>query len=384
MTASIPFVPGRELAHALYDEGVQPIMARRYSRLRYGAGRLDAGSEVLGFDTRRSMDHDWGPRLTLYVAEADFSEALAAELRAALADELPFAVRGVPTHFGTVGGGSVITPTSTRPINHGVSVTTLRQATRGWLGVDLGSAGDDPPSAAEWLTMPTQLLRAFTTGPVFRDDTGELGRARQTLAWYPRDLWLYLLAAQWLRIDQEEPFMGRCGEVGDDLGSRVLAARLVREVMQLAFLMERQYAPYSKWFGSAFAQLTCASTLTPYLESALAGDTWQERERSLSRAYEAASERHNALGLTPPIMPRVSSFYDRPYQVIHGSRFWQALRNQIQDEALRRLAADQHAIIGSTSQWADSTDVLAGRWVAPLRALYRGALDGSALADATP
>jgi hypothetical protein len=47
---------------------------------------------------------------------------------------------------------------------------------------------------------------------------------------------------------------GRCAEVGDELGSRVVAARLVREVMHLAFLLEQQYLPYSKWLGTAFAR----------------------------------------------------------------------------------------------------------------------------------
>jgi hypothetical protein len=59
---SIPFVPGLELSRALY-EATAPILARHFPDLAYGAGRLEAGSEVLGFDTARSMDHDWGPRL---------------------------------------------------------------------------------------------------------------------------------------------------------------------------------------------------------------------------------------------------------------------------------------------------------------------------------
>ena len=36
---------------------------------------------------------------------------------------------------------------------------------------------------------------------------------------------------------------------------RLTAALLVRDVMRLAFLIERQYAPYAKWFGTGFARL---------------------------------------------------------------------------------------------------------------------------------
>ena len=56
-------------------------------------------------------------------------------------------------------------------------------------------------------------------------------RSAARLAWYPREVWLWQLACQWRRIAQEEPFPGRAAEAGDQLGCRVLVARLVRDVM---------------------------------------------------------------------------------------------------------------------------------------------------------
>ena len=113
-------------------------------------------------------------------------------------------------------------------------------------------------STRDWLAAPQQLLLEVTAGAVFHDGLEELGAVRETLAWYPDDVWLWLLACQWRRLDQEEPFVGRTAEVGDELGSRILAARLARDLMRLCFLLERRYAPYSKWLGSAFARLDAA------------------------------------------------------------------------------------------------------------------------------
>jgi hypothetical protein len=73
---------------------------------------------------------------------------------------------------------------------------------------------------------------------------------RERLAYYPRDVWLYLLAAGWARIGQEEHLMGRAGTVGDEVGSALIGARLVRDIMRLAFIMERTYAPCAKWFAA--------------------------------------------------------------------------------------------------------------------------------------
>ena len=359
------------------------MLDRHFAHLRLGAGRLGTGSDVLGFDTPRSMDHDWGPQLTLFLAEADYSEDLADEIRRVLGDELPFEVAGIPTHFepfpdlgmtpdGRLLHGGQMAASHQRPIRHKVSIVTVRRFCLGYLGIDpLDPAG---LPAAAWLAMPEQHLRTVTVGAVFRDDLGELTRARAVLRWYPHDLWLYLLAAQWRRIEQEEPFMARCGDVGDELGSRLEAARLAREVMHLCFLMERQYAPYPKWFGTAFSRLACAERVGPGLSAALAADSWQERERHLSSAYEVIAEMHNALGITDPIAPHVSPFHDRPYLVIHADRFWQAIQARITDAEVLRLP--QH--LGSITQWVDSTDVESyPRWFAPLRALYDGPRPGA-------
>ena len=208
----------------------------------------------------------------------------------------------------------------------------------------------------------------MTAGNVFHDDLDELEPLRRKFHYYPRDVWLYMLAAQWRRISQEEPFMARCGDVGDEVGSRIIAARLVHDLMLLCFLMERSYAPYSKWFGTAFARLRCAAQLTPSFVGALQGNSWQEREEHLSRAYEAVAALHNALAITPPLPERVSPFYTRPYLVIHAEQFADAIHAAIESPTVRSLPAN----IGSIDQYVDSTDILANTTPsARLRSLYR-------------
>ncbi|HET6320212.1 MAG TPA: hypothetical protein VFG86_27455 [Chloroflexota bacterium] len=58
--------------------------------LSHAAANLFAGSEVLGFDTPRSMDHWWGPRVTLFVRTEAFSTELAEDIRRVMGEELPF------------------------------------------------------------------------------------------------------------------------------------------------------------------------------------------------------------------------------------------------------------------------------------------------------
>jgi hypothetical protein len=166
-------------------------------------------------------------------------------------------------------------------------------------------------------------------------------------------VWLYVLACQWQRIAQEEAFPGRCNEAGDELGSAIVTARLAREVMRLCLLMARRYPPYSKWLGTAFAQLPEAAAIAPSLSGAVAAADWHTREQHLCRAYEMAATLHNQLGLTRPVEPQTRPFYDRPYQVLDAERFTIALREAITDPHIRQLQA-----IGAIDQFIDSTDAL--------------------------
>ena len=207
----------------------------------------------------------------------------------------------------------------------------------------------------DWLTFPQHKLRTLTQGAVYHSGLGELDAIRQRLHYYPRDVWLYLLACQWMRISQEEPFVGRAGDVGDDLGSRVIAARLVRDVMLLCFLMERVYAPYPKWFGTGFSKLTCAPELNTIFQPVFSAEHWRERQTMLGSVYNFVAEMHNALGLTDPLPTIPSSFHERPYVVIHGEVFAEALREKISDPEVRRIA--EKTWIGSIDQLSDSTDL---------------------------
>jgi len=323
------FVSGLALAAATYRDAVRPVLESVRPGLVHSAALLGPGSEVLGYDTVRSTDHDWGPRVVVFVGRAD-----ADEVRAALTDRLPSSVGGWTTYSG----------------RRGVEVHDLDD----WLPAHLGLDPRTGMRARDWLAVPTQLLLEVTAGAVFHDGLGQLGPVRAALAWYPDDVWRYVLSCQWRRIGQEEAFPGRCAETGDDLGSRIVTARLVRDLMRLALLIERRYPPYTKWLGTAFARLGCAQALQPLLAGALAASDWPGREDALSRAYEHLGRLHNDLALAEPVEPTVRPFHDRPFLVLDAARFADATRRAVTDPEVLALPP----YIGAVDQYVDSTDVL--------------------------
>ncbi len=349
------FVHGLQLSALFYEDAVTPILATLLPPSAYAAALLGPGSEVLGYDTPLSTDHDWGPRLLLFLAEpSDAVDVL--RLEDALRQQLPPTFHGYPTRF-TLTHDAPGTP----PRNH-VTVQTVRAYVAARLGVD--PCAEMRP--ADWLSVPEQTLLELTAGAVYHDGPGELTALRAKLAFYPHDLWLYLLAAQWRRIAQQEAFVGRAGEVGDELSSRLLAATIVRDLMRLCFLIERRYAPYSKWVGTAFAGLACGTTLSPLFARVLQAEEWHAREAALAAVYAAVVELHNGLRLTPPVEAAVTPYYTRPYLVLHAGRVADVLLAAITDPAVRSLPA-----YGSIDQVSDNTDLLGDVEArARLRGLY--------------
>ncbi|WP_199509425.1 DUF4037 domain-containing protein [Nucisporomicrobium flavum] len=312
---------GLDLAQRFYERAVRPLL----DGTPHAAALLGPGSEVLGFDDDVSPDHDFGPRVQLFLPPGT----------------APPDLSGLPGQ---------------------VEVTTAAAYFRARLGAD-PAAG---MTLTDWLVSPTQVLATLTAGAVFHDPDGELARRRAALSWYPRDIWRYALAAGWLRVAQEEAFPSRAGAAGDDLGSRVVTARLVRELMRLAFLIERRWAPYAKWLGTAFTRLDLAAQAGPPLAEALAATGWRDREDALVRAASVLAAATNDLGLAPGVDPAPRPYFTRDIRVLGGDRFVTALTSAVEDAEVRallgRLGGRRGGPIGTLpgtiDQAVDSTEVL--------------------------
>jgi hypothetical protein len=365
------FIPGLLLNEGYYWEAVRPILDRQFPGLPHSAALIGFGSDVIGFDTPVSRDHLWGPRLLLFLTPEDI-EARKAAVFESLRQELPVRFRGYSTHFGPPdeadGGTRVLGVLESGPVDPLIEFYTLESFWQQELGLDPAV----PMEPVDWLTLQEHRLLTVTAGKVYHDGLG-LETLRQGLQWYPQDVWLYLLAAQWGLISQEEAFVGRTHSTGDELGSRVIAARLVERIMRLCFLMEKRYAPYSKWLGTGFKRLECYPRMGPLLEGTLQAPDYAGREQFLAQAYSLAVEMHNALGITEPVDPRTRTYSGwhmlrsgveevalddprntRPHLVIFAGRLVDAINAAIRDPQVRALKT-----VGSVNQFlVESSDAL--------------------------
>jgi hypothetical protein len=227
------FVSGLDLSRRFFQEVVRPLLSSAFPTVRYAAALLGPGSEVLGFDTEMSVDHDWGPRLFVFLAEADAERGEA--IGNLLSQRLPQTFAGYPVSFPTPVAPRTVIERMIRPltgpVKHRVIPITVRNFVRVQLGYDLAQS----------------------------------------------------------------------------------------------------------------------------LEAAQQVGTWNERSLALAQAYEVLARLQNELQVSRTLPATVARFYDRPFPVISGGRFTQALVEQIADPAVRRIAAQR--IIGNINQWSDNTDM---------------------------
>jgi hypothetical protein len=276
------------------------------------------------------------------------SEKYCKPINDVLDEQLPSEFCGHPTAFQIIVNEDQRGVASS--LKHNIDVETIGGFFNRYLGCD--PSGEI--KAADWLTFSEHKLLAVTSGKVFCDGLGELESTRQKFSYYPKNVWLYMLAAQWIKIFEEQTFVGRCGYVRDELGSMLIAARQVKNLMRLCFLIERKYAPYSKWFGTAFSRLDCAQELSPIFTQVLQAKEWRERQEFLAKAYETVARMHNALEVTIPLREEAAQYGGRSYLVIGDERYAEELKKALTSKEVKNI---MHGL-GSVNQFIDSNSQL--------------------------
>ncbi|MGP9843520.1 DUF4037 domain-containing protein [Brachybacterium sp. 107] len=324
---------GAGLSQEYFRQVVRPLLTARAPGIDVAAARLGSGSDVLGFDDAQSRDHDWGLRLTLLV-----EDDRAPEIDALLESELPETWQRLPTRFAT---------TWDPVVRQRVEVDSAAGFATSRVGADLSTRLMLP----DWLSLTGQSVLEVTSGPIFHDGPGVISQIRERLAWYPDDVWLYALAADWSRLGQEFPDVGREGLRGDEDGSAVIAARHVRTLLHLAHLLHRRWPPYGKWLARSAARLPGGGALRIALHEVLHARDWRSRQAALADAAELLATTQGEQGL-PTMDPATEPFFERPH--IGVREMAELLTAQIRDPEVRALPIG----VGTAEQISDNVSVL--------------------------
>ncbi len=346
------FMKGLELNEGYYFDVVKPIIDEYYPNLRYTAGLIGYGSDVVGFDDHISMDHNWGPRLLFFLSEEDYSH-YKKKIDVLLKEHLPLQYNGLPTNFTekSEDGTQSLKRINNSKVNHLIQFFTIRK----FINYTIGVYDIEEIDLFDWLQFSDQGLIEITSGKLFHDDLG-LEKSREYFAFYPDEILKLKLASLWNIISHEEAFVGRNIDVGEELGTRIISARIVNTLMKICFYLERRYIPYSKWFSLGFQKLKCSKELCPIF-SDIFNLKYNSIEENIVKAYQIIIEMQNQLQLTKPIDTEVQNYYGRPYKVIFADRIAANIMESIEHPKLKGVNIDEISIIQNT----DGFDLRNGR-----------------------
>ena len=336
------FIKGLDLCRQFFFEVAKPILDQNYPNLCYSAGLLGNGSDILGFDDETSTDHMWGPRFYLFLRDSDLP--LKEDILRLFSKEFPYEYKGYSVNFSFPNpkdhGVRMAEKISTGPVSPLVFIHTIED----YLNSYLGTSQLDTLTAADWLSFSEHRLLTLTSATFFVDEL-KIQNLLSKIHFYPKEVQKYLIASNWSLIAEEQAFVKRCSDVDDEIGSIFTCSRIAERLMRLAFLYCNQYAPYSKWFGTAFKKLPIDPKLRNCIYQSVIATDIQQRETNLVLAQKLMADWHNSLGLSEFVDIKIESYFSRNIKVIFADKLSRATAKELQSTQLENLP-----LIGTMSE----------------------------------
>jgi len=211
---------GIYLAEQYYNKFGKTMIDEKFPEYadKIAVGIAGEGSDCYGFDDRISRDHDFGCGFCIWLDDETYGkigESLQTEY-----NSLPEYFRGFPK----------------LKIRRGVfKISDFTEKIKG-----------------DFYNIPEYAFAELTNGKIFRDDSGILSEIRKKYSYYPDNIRNARLSQALAQACQD----GQCNYPramarGDILGAQILLNDFANDVINIAFILNRKYAPHRKWLSKA-------------------------------------------------------------------------------------------------------------------------------------
>ncbi len=231
---------GLELSRRYYKEVCRPAVENSFKEYidKMAFGLVGDGSECYGFDDEISQDHDFGPRVMIWLASEDYS---------VFGGKLNEFVKNLPSDFLGYKG---INASQYGTGRNGVFI--INDFYKKFTGID-----HLPSTIHEWRILPEVNLSLATNGEVFSDPFGEFSRYRNILlAGYPEDVRLKMIAARCMKIAQSGQYnYARSIKRKEYVAAQMALAEFTDSAASMIYLLNKRYKPFYKWMHRGLRDL---------------------------------------------------------------------------------------------------------------------------------
>ncbi|MBQ9141789.1 MAG: DUF4125 family protein [Lachnospiraceae bacterium] len=293
---------GLALCKAYYEECCKPMLEARFPKYvdKIAVGLVGEGSDCFGYDDAFSRDHDWGPRLFLWVTDKVYEE-IGAELNTAY-EELPKVYKGVPYQESVQAVGRC----GVQRIGdfYGKLLGTENCPVDVWNrgkedGIGLSDEGGTQekfrekdiwwyPEGIQWERIPEERLAAAVNGAVFVDKSGEFTQIRRILKeGCPKRLWYLKIAEAAARFSQNGQYnYRRMRKRGDMVSAGLMMSEAVREALKLLYYVVEEYPPHDKWLMRGLQKRRSLERIQNLIENIMVSDAAEDKADKLEQLGE--------------------------------------------------------------------------------------------------
>ena len=253
---------GMQLSRDYFDKLCFPALNKVFPEQvnRMAIGLVGEGSECYGFDDQISQDHDFAPRVMVWLNQEDYT-TFGQQLQQVL-DSVPKDLKQTDTM-------------QTSAWSHvGKSVFVIEDFYAKFTGLY-----HIPETLDQWRAIPEHHLSVATNGQIFFDPRGQFTAYRNALLnYYPEDVRLKKIAARSMKIAQAGQYnFARCVKRGEYVAADLAGAEFVDAGISMVFLLNRRYKPFYKWMHHALKDLPVLGAFSYQLFNDFVQATLNER-----------------------------------------------------------------------------------------------------------
>ncbi len=227
---------GIGLTQRFWLEKAQPLLNSIFgTRLaEMSVALIGNGSEVLGFDDAISEDHNFWPRLNIFLDDNHYS-VFDARIEQQVLEQLPDSFEGYP-----------IRRNGQYP---SISFSPLNEFFREHL-----CASRFPLAKNDWFMINEQHLLELTSASIFHDPSSRLANALGSIRFYPEEFEPLLVHRALERLS-EVGGIERSIQREDIISASFYFGQFCYFAIRLLHLLNRKYCPYPKWMGRSVREL---------------------------------------------------------------------------------------------------------------------------------
>ncbi|RSX54928.1 tetratricopeptide repeat protein [Bifidobacterium dolichotidis] len=253
-----PRQTGMELSREFWNTAVRPMLEQEFPELlpRIAAGLVGHGSECFGFDDEISQDHDFFPRVCIWLTPEDFVQYGQTLQNAYETTQLAYVrEHGNEQQLGQL---AYVQEEQSKGRTARDGVFSIPQFFEGLTGQAQAPRSDEPHL---WLMLDETTLATATNGRIFADPLGAFSKARQAFLLMPDDVRIALISRRLGMASQGgQANLPRMFARNDASAAMLCITEFVHAITSLVFLMNEPiragYCPYYKWQFAALRKLS--------------------------------------------------------------------------------------------------------------------------------